>query len=45
LAIADGYRTADLLPPDGDRAGLRVVGTQEMTAAIVERLGTRVGAA
>ncbi|MBI2780867.1 MAG: 3-isopropylmalate dehydrogenase [Chloroflexi bacterium] len=37
-AIADGYRTADLVPPDGDRAGLHVVGTREMTAAIVERL-------
>ena len=37
-AIADGYRTADLVPPDGDRSGLRVVGTREMTAAVVERL-------
>jgi 3-isopropylmalate dehydrogenase len=37
--IADGYRTADLVPPDGDRSGLRVVGTREMTAAIVDRLG------
>jgi 3-isopropylmalate dehydrogenase len=44
-AIADGYRTADLLPTDGDRAGLRVVGTRDMTAAIVERLAARVGAA
>ncbi|MEO8274372.1 MAG: 3-isopropylmalate dehydrogenase [Chloroflexota bacterium] len=43
-AIADGYRTADLLPPDGDRAELRVVGTREMTAAIVERLDARVAA-
>jgi 3-isopropylmalate dehydrogenase len=42
-AIADGYRTADLVPTDGDRAGLRVVGTREMTAAIVQRLGARVG--
>jgi 3-isopropylmalate dehydrogenase len=38
-ALADGYRTADLVPPDGDRDGLRVVGTGEMTAAVVERLG------
>jgi 3-isopropylmalate dehydrogenase len=43
-AIADGYRTADLLPTDGDRTGLHVVGTGAMTAAIVERLGARVGA-
>jgi 3-isopropylmalate dehydrogenase len=47
--LADGYRTADLLPPDGGRDGLRVVGTREMTAAVVERLGgaiatTAVGA-
>jgi len=43
-AIADGYRTTDLIPPDGDRAGLQVVGTRAMTAAIVERLGAQVGA-
>jgi 3-isopropylmalate dehydrogenase len=43
-AIADGYRTADLVPADGDRSGLRVVGTRDMAAAIVERLGARVGA-
>ena len=40
--LADGYRTADLLPPDGDRAGLRLVGTREMTSAVVERLGATV---
>ena len=40
-AIADGFRTNDLLPPDGDRTGLRVVGTREMTAAVVDRLGAR----
>jgi 3-isopropylmalate dehydrogenase len=34
-----GYRTNDLLPPDGDRTGLRVVGTREMAAAVVDRLG------
>jgi 3-isopropylmalate dehydrogenase len=38
-AIDDGYRTADLVPPDGDQAGLRVVGTRELTGAIVDRLG------
>ena len=43
-AIDAGYRTADLLPPDGDTTSLRVVGTREMTAAIVERLGAAVGA-
>ncbi len=37
-ALDDGYRTADLLPPSGDEAGLRRVGTTEMTAAIVERI-------
>jgi 3-isopropylmalate dehydrogenase len=37
-ALDDGYRTADLLPPGGDEAGLRTVGTQDMTAAIVERI-------
>ena len=44
LSLADGYRTADLLPPDGDGAGLTVVGTRDMTAAVVERLGAPVGA-
>jgi 3-isopropylmalate dehydrogenase len=37
-ALDDGYRTADLLPPGGAEAGLRTVGTQDMTAAIVERI-------
>ena len=44
-AIDAGHRTADLLPPDGDRGGVEVVGTRAMTAAVLERLGTRVGAA
>ena len=44
-AIEAGVRTADLLPPDGDRAGVRVIGTREMTAAVVERLTARVGVA
>ena len=37
-ALADGYRTADLLPADGDEAGLQRVGTTGMTDAIVERI-------
>lgn len=44
-AVADGYRTADLVPADGDTAGLRVVGTREMASAIVDRLPVRVGTA
>ena len=45
--LADGYRTPDLLPPGAEGAveGLRVVGTDEMTAAVVERLGAAVGVA
>ena len=42
-AIDAGARTADLLPPDGDRTGVRIVGTREMTAAVVEELGSRAG--
>jgi 3-isopropylmalate dehydrogenase len=41
--LAEGYRTTDLLPPDGDREGLRIVGTREMTDAVIERLAARVG--
>ncbi len=44
-AIDDGYRTADLVPSDGDRTGLTVVGTRAMTVAIIERLGVSVAAA
>jgi 3-isopropylmalate dehydrogenase len=36
--LDDGCRTADLVPPTGDGAGLRRVGTTEMTAAIVARI-------
>jgi 3-isopropylmalate dehydrogenase len=43
-AIDDGWRTADLVPPDGDSSGLRVVGTRAMTDAVVERLGAAVPA-
>jgi 3-isopropylmalate dehydrogenase len=38
-AIDGGWRTADLVPADGDAAGLRVVGTTAMTEAVVDRLG------
>jgi 3-isopropylmalate dehydrogenase len=48
-AIDAGYRTADLVPPHGDRSELRVVGTKGMTEAVVDRLGEgsaeQVGAA
>jgi len=43
-SIDDGWRTADLVPPDGDAAGLRVVGTAAMTDAVIERLGAAVPA-
>ena len=38
--LDDGFRTADLVPANGDEAGLRRVGTTGMTAAIVERIAT-----
>ena len=44
-AIDAGARTADLLPAGGDGAGIRVVGTREMTAAVVDGLGSRIGVA
>ena len=34
-ALAEGNRTADLLPPSGETSGVRRVGTREMTEAIV----------
>ncbi len=37
-ALADGYRTPDLLAATGDASGLRPVGTEEMAKAIAERL-------
>ena len=37
-ALDAGYRTADLIPPNGDEDGLLRVGTTGMTAAIVERI-------
>ena len=44
-AVAEGYRTADLVPAGSDGTGLRVVGTREMAAAIADRLPARVGVA
>jgi 3-isopropylmalate dehydrogenase len=44
-AVESGIRTADLLPPNGDGSGVRVVGTREMTAAVIVGLRARVGAA
>ena len=44
-AIEAGFRTADLLPPDGDTEGIWQVGTAAMTEAVLQRLGDRVGAA
>ena len=43
-AIDDGLRTADLMPPDGGAAGMEIVGTRAMTAAVIERLGAAVPA-
>ncbi len=40
-ALDDGLRTADLVPPDGDQAGLARLGTRAMTTAIVERIAIR----
>jgi len=39
-AIDDGFRTADLMPGEGDHEGLRIVGTRAMADAVVERLVT-----
>ena len=44
-AVEAGHRTADLLPPDGARDGLQLVGTAAMTEAVLTRLGSRVGVA
>jgi 3-isopropylmalate dehydrogenase len=41
-AIDAGYRTADLVPPGGDVAALRLVGTRAMTAAVLSRLDPRM---
>ena len=43
-ALDDGYRTADLVPPGDESAGLRRVGTTAMTAAIVDRIAIREAA-
>ncbi|HET9520677.1 MAG TPA: 3-isopropylmalate dehydrogenase [Candidatus Limnocylindrales bacterium] len=37
-ALDDGFRTGDLLPPDGSTAGVTTVGTRAMTEAIVGRI-------
>jgi 3-isopropylmalate dehydrogenase len=37
-ALDAGFRTADLIPPGSESAGLRRVGTSAMTDAIVERI-------
>jgi 3-isopropylmalate dehydrogenase len=37
-AIDAGYRTADLVPPNGDRSELEIVGTKAMSDAVVQRL-------
>jgi 3-isopropylmalate dehydrogenase len=42
--LDDGFRTADLVPPDGVESGLRRVGTLGMTEAIVDRLAAGVAA-
>jgi len=44
-AIDAGFRTADLVPPNGDRDGVEVVGTRAMASAVLERIGSGVGAA
>ncbi len=36
--LDDGFRTADLVPPNGDETGLRRVGTTGMTEAILARI-------
>jgi hypothetical protein len=35
-----GFRTADLVPANGDETSIRRVGTTGMTAAIVDRIAT-----
>jgi 3-isopropylmalate dehydrogenase len=40
-----GFRTADLLPPSGDGAGLTRAGTVAMTDAVIDRLGRPDGGA
>jgi 3-isopropylmalate dehydrogenase len=37
-ALDDGFRTADIVPPNGDEVGMERVGTRAMTDAIVERI-------
>jgi 3-isopropylmalate dehydrogenase len=42
-ALDDGFRTPDLVPPDGG-SGLRIVGTKAMTRAVVDRIAISRGA-
>ena len=37
-ALDDGFRTGDLLPPDGSTTGLTTVDTRAMTEAIIGRI-------
>jgi 3-isopropylmalate dehydrogenase len=39
-AIDQGNRTSDLVPPNGDRDGVEVVGTRAMTEAVLAQLGS-----
>ena len=44
-ALDDGFRTGDLLPPDGSTADLTIVGTRAMTEAIIGRIAITGAAA
>jgi 3-isopropylmalate dehydrogenase len=37
-ALDDGFRTADIVPPNGDETGVDRIGTRAMADAIVERI-------
>ena len=38
-ALDAGFRTADILPAEGDRSGVTAVGTTGMTQAVLDRIG------
>jgi len=40
VALDDGYRTRDLVPPGVDPGGLRVVGTTGMADAVIDRMSS-----
>jgi 3-isopropylmalate dehydrogenase len=44
-ALDDGLRTRDLVPAGSDPGGTRVVGTQAMADAVIERIAIRRAAA